>query len=55
MDLAALLPLFLAVAVLIGLAFGGLILLQRISGRCLQGGACGSRISCASCPNRKTG
>ncbi|MGE5339553.1 MAG: hypothetical protein ACM3PU_17115 [Gemmatimonadota bacterium] len=62
MSLAALLPVLLAVAALIGLALGAVILLQRVSGRCLQGGTCGSRgvrgpngedLACASCPNRK--
>ncbi len=64
MSLAALLPVLLAVAALIGLALGAVIVLQRLSGRCLQGGTCGSRgvrgpngedLSCASCPNRRPG
>lgn len=55
MSLTALLPVLLAVAALIALVIGALALLQRLSGRCLQGGTCGSGISCASCRNRKAG
>ncbi len=63
-SFAALLPVLLAGAALIGLALGAVIVLQRLSGRCLQGGTCGSRglrgpngedLSCASCPNRRPG
>lgn len=62
METGTLLPALLAAVVLIGLAIGAVIALQRLSGRCLQGGACGSRgvrgpdgeeLSCASCPHRK--
>ncbi len=55
MSLPALLPVLLAVAALIALVIGALALLQRASGRCLQGGTCGRGISCASCRNRKAG
>jgi len=61
MNWVALLPVLVAVLVLIGLAVGAMVVLQRLSGRCLQGGTCGTRgvrgpngedLSCASCPNR---
>jgi hypothetical protein len=61
-NIATLLPVLAAVVALIGLAFGAVIVLQRLSGRCLQGGTCGSRgvrgpngedLSCPTCPNRK--
>lgn len=63
MSIGALLPVLAAVAALIGLVLGAVIVLQRVSGRCLQGGTCGSRgvrgpngedLSCPTCPNRKT-
>jgi hypothetical protein len=62
MDLTALIPVLLVVLALIGLAVGAMILGQRATGRCLQGGTCGSRavrgpngedLSCTSCSNRK--
>jgi len=64
MGFTALLPVLLAVLALIGAAVGAMIVMQRLSGRCLQGGTCASRrvlepdgadLSCASCPNRRTG
>ncbi|GEM_PF-3477447 len=62
MDFGSLLPVLLAVIALIGLAVGAMFVGQRLTGRCLQGGTCGSRgvvgpngedLSCATCPNRK--
>jgi hypothetical protein len=65
MSFAEFLPVFIAVAVLVGLAVAAMIVSQRLSGRCLQGGTCGSRaihklrgpngesLSCATCPNRR--
>lgn len=63
MELATLAPVLLAALALIALAVGAVVTLQRLSGRCLQGGTCGSRgvrgpdgepLSCAHCPHRTT-
>jgi hypothetical protein len=61
MDLAAFWPVFLAVAVLLGIGVAAMAIGTLLSGKCLRGscggpeavGPDGESLSCAACPNRK--
>jgi hypothetical protein len=57
--IASLLPVFVAVALLLGVAIAAMMIGQRLSGRCLRGscggpkavGPDGAPIRCVGCPN----